>query len=207
MSAPIVIEGRLEYLGWERPWSVIGERDTVDLSAAFWQVAAKLKGRPTSMPVEPDNFGLRFDAASPCDCDFDEVGSGIIIASKTDFKFANVFSYCSSILCSLNGRQVIASVEEESFTVFANPMHDVPALLRKLDDRGNMIGLDDKTAKARCKPCTVDACIFLTVGAGGFECAKFADGLTRTIIDMRARGAMRATRIGDCRCAGWEGNR
>jgi hypothetical protein len=203
----IVIEGRLEYLGWRRPWNIERGDKVFDLSRDFWTVAGRLKDAAASMPCKPDEFVLKADVASNWNVEFDEVGSGIILARRGHaFGFTNVLSYCEAILCNLNGREVIASIEDNSFSVFANPHGpQVPALKRKKEG-GNIIPLPDDVPADRCGlgkgP---DAtCIFLVAGAGGFECAKFAGSMTRTILDRRADGTFRATRIGDCRIDGWE---
>lgn len=200
-----VIEGRLEYLGWSRPWSVVRDgRVVADLASPFWAVAQRLKDKPTAMPAAPDSFGLKADAASEYDLDFDAIGAGIIISKRNGFGFTNVLAYCEAILCNLNGREIIASIEEESFSVFANPQApEVPALKRKREG-GNLIPIGDEFIRSRCGAGTADACIFITVGSGGFECAKFAQSLTRTLLDRKATGTMRATRIGNCRVDGWE---
>lgn len=201
----IVVEGRLEYLGWSRPWSVFNEgRIAADLSLPFWAVAQRLKGKSASMPVAPDSFSLKTDTASEYDLEFDEVGAGIIVSKRDGFGFTNVLAYCEAILCNLNGREIIASIEEESFSVFANPQApEVPALKRKREG-GNLIPISDEIVRSRCGAGTADACIFIVAGSGGFECAKFAQSLTRTLLDRKATGTMRATRIGNCRVDGWE---
>lgn len=204
MTGTAVYEGRLEYLGWFRPWLVTNAAGSFELNSVFWEVAERLKGKPTAMPLEPDNFGLRLDPSSEYDCLFAEVGSAIIIKRREKFGFSNVTAYLSTMLCNLNGREIIAAVSDEGFTVFANPMETVPAIFRRNDDTGNSIGLNDEQVSTFCRPGTAEACIFLTASARGFECAKFADGLTRLLLDRKAEGTMRASRIGNCRCAGWE---
>ncbi len=57
--------------------------------------------------------------------------------------------------------------------------------------------------KSTCQPGTENCCAYLTLGAGGFECAKMSS--LKLSIDLRlAEGTMNA--IGD-NCDGWEDER
>lgn len=205
----VVIEGVLEYLSWNRYWSVTAEDRVADLAEHFWQVAQRLQDQPVNLDMKPGSFTLRADPASEWVLEFDEVGSGIIIVRQgATFGFTNVLSYLEAILCNINAQEVIASIEDDSFTVFANPTTQAsyPGLMRPREVRGNSIPISDEIVKTRCGAGTADACIFITASADGFACEKFNGSLTRMLLDRKAQGTMRASRIGNCRIDGWEGH-
>lgn len=202
-----VIEGCLEYLSWNRNWLVASERDTVDLSVHFWDVAKRLKDQPVGLTLKPESFTLRAVPGSIWHLEFEEVGSGIVISRKGEhFGFTNVLAYLETILCNMNAQEIIASVEDGRFAVFANPVAaaKVPALKRPRDAAGNSIPISDDIVRTRCGAGTADACIFITASASGFSCEKFGGSTTRMLLDRKAKGTMRATRIGNCRLDGWE---
>lgn len=204
----VVIEGRLEYLSWNRFWTVSSGVRSADLSAPFWQVAQRLKDQPVNLDMKSDSFTLRADPASEWVLEFEEIGGGIIVSRKgSAWGFTNVLSYIEAILCNINAQEVIASIEDDSFTVFANPtaQADVPGLKRPRDVRGNSIPISDDIVRTRCGAGTADACIFITASASGFACEKFNGSMTRMLLDRKAQGTMRASRIGNCRIDGWEG--
>jgi len=197
----IVIEGRLEYLGWRRPWNIETRGNRIDLSVEFWKVARGLKDKPAAMEYQRDLFAIKADPASPSNLEYNVEGEGVIVSRRESFGFSNVAAYCETILCNLNGREVIVAIEDAGFKVFANPQQVVPSV--KFRNPGNMCRIPAGHEQTVCGVKTGDACIFLTVSADGFGCAKFSS-LARHLLDRKAEGTMRATRIGNCRNDGRE---
>jgi hypothetical protein len=197
----IVIEGRLEYLGWRRPWNIETRGNKIDLSVEFWKVASALKDTPSAMEYQRDLIGIAADPASPFNLEYNVEGEGVIISRREGFGFSSVVYHCESIFCALNGREVIVAIEEAGFKVFANPQEVVPSV--KFYGDGNMSRIRPGDERAVCGVATGDACIFLTASAKGFECAKFSS-FARHLLDRKAEGTIRATRIGNCRNVGRE---
>ncbi len=203
----VVIEGRLRFLGWNRPWNVERGDKVFDLSRDFWHVAERLKDAAASMPCRANHFVLQADPTSEYNCEYEEVGGGIVISRRSKFGWTNVRSYCETILANLNGQEIIASIEDGSFTVFANPHGPkVPTIKRKKSDRGNTISLEPGLETSRCGlgKGPQETCAFLGAGQTGFQCLKFDGSTTRTILHRLSEGTFRAKRIGDCAIDGYE---
>ena len=197
--------GKLEYLGWQRPWDVGG----LDVSARFWDVAESLQGRRAEHTYHRDGYTLRANPEATRELRHGGRGQGAgLFGVDGAFAFTSVASYLEWALCALNGRTVSVSHDPGSvFWIEAAAFEEVPGV-RYFGD-GNMARLDpaDPEAFRRvCKPgAGADCCIFMTAGADGISCAKFSGGMARHLLDRKAAGAMSAGRIGNCRNVGREG--
>ena len=67
---------------------------------------------------------------------------------------------------------------------------------------GNSCEVPSDAEKTFCKAGQHDCCIFLSAGTGGFHCEKFNSPLARMLLDRLAKGAIRASRIGNCALLG-----
>lgn len=200
------VSGKLEYLGWDRPW-MVGERD---VSRLFWETAACLKDRLATQTYSRDGYALTADPLAGMKLEHEGRGSRPgLFKEDGSFGFTNVAAYLEMALWRLNGRTVnVMCAPEAVFSIEAAAFEQVPEV-RYYD--GNMsrgspdAGPNDEFVRRVCKPSTVDCCIFLTAGADGFACAKFSGWLTQSLLDRKAEGTLRATRIGNCRNIGREG--
>lgn len=198
-----VIEGKLEYLTWRRPWKVeIGDRFN-DISIVFWDFAERLKGKRVQMSYTLDSFTLAANEKSDFALNFEVRCEGIALDKIDGFGFSNVLAYCESAMHRLNGREIIVAVDDVSLKIFANATENVPEV--KYKSSGNMARVPEEMVRG---PCGLgegpNTCIFLVAGSEGFECAKFEGSLSRQLLGRKAEGAMHAKRIGNCRLIGRE---
>ncbi|ANH05180.1 hypothetical protein shn_14835 [Shinella sp. HZN7] len=199
-----IISGRLEYLGWKRPWKVDGGSNAADLSREFWQFAEQRRGKPIKHVYDRDNYMLKADDASEFDLNYIEAGEGIIAQKREGFGMFNVAAYLEWALLALNGRQIIATITPGGFWLTNAPNEDVPGVVFQRE--GNMGVVPPGMERAICKVGQgAECCIFLCGGSTGLECAKFDPAFARQILDRKARGQMNADRIGDCRLLGRQG--
>lgn len=202
----LIVEGRLEYLGWQRPWLVETEAGPVDLSAHFWRVAQALTDQPTTMECDRDAILIRRDENSDMILKHGGVGQGVYITKVAPaFGFSNVLAYLEEQLCSLNARQITAIVtpDADSFSIHTPKGEDVPGV--RYFGGGNMCRVPEGMETEVCGISKgKGACIFLTFGVGTFQCAKFAGSMGRTLLERHATGTMNAGRIGNCKCVGRE---
>lgn len=199
-----IITGRLEYLGWQRPWTVQTEAGPVDISANFWRVAQALESQPTSMEYERDGILIRRDENSDMILKHGGVGEGVYIAKPSPgFGFRNIAAYLGDALMILNARAIVAkTTDADAFSIDAAKGEDVPGV--RYSD-GNMCRVPEGMETEVCGLGQgKGACIFLTLGGDGFQCAKFAGPLGRSLLERHATGTMNAGRIGNCRCVGRE---
>lgn len=198
-----IIKGRLEYLGWQRPWKLDG-REPTDLAQPFWTFAEARRGKGVTHAYDRDGYTLTASDASEFDLHFMEVGEGIIAQKREGFGMFSVHAYLEWALLALNGRHVIATINEDAFKLARDPAEDVPGVVYKRD--GNMGLIPPGMAHSICKMGHGPACcIFLVGSAEGLECGKFDPVFARTIVERKAKGLMNADRIGDCRLIGREG--
>lgn len=201
-----IITGKLEYLGWQRPWTIETKDGPVDLSLDFWRVAQMLENEPSAMAYDRDTISLRRDENSDMVIEHGGVGQGVVITKKAPaFGFSNVTAYVEAILCALNGREIVATIapDADAFSINPAPGEDVPGV--RYAWSGNMCRVPNEMEVEVCGMGNgAAACIFLTLGGRGFECAKFSGSMARTLLERKAMGTMNAGRIGNCRCVGRE---
>lgn len=197
--------GRLEYLGWNRPWFIVEGKSVHDLSVDFWSFAEEHRGKGVTHAYDRDSYTLVASDASEFDLEYLERGGGIIASKRAGFGMFSVIAYLEWALLALNGRPVIATIDERGFKISRDPAEDVPAVVYK--PSGNMGVITPGMARAICKMGQgPECCIFLCGGAEGLECGKFDAVLARQIVERKAKGLMNADRIGDCRLIGREGS-
>ncbi|RWX72520.1 hypothetical protein [Mesorhizobium sp. M2A.F.Ca.ET.039.01.1.1] len=195
--------GTLEYLGWQRPWTLTAEDgSTRDISADFWDAAERLKGKPTSMDARGDSIALRADPASEYELIFETRGEGILISKMPSFRwgFSNVLYYFEQHMHNLNSRRIEVEIAEDRFALIARDAEDTPAVYYS---DGNLAAIPEGWERSICRVGEgKNTCIFFTAGAGGFSCAKFSGPMGRMLLERHAAGQMNAGRIGNCRIAG-----
>lgn len=203
----IQIKGRLEYLGWRHPWNVFPTDDVgaelgpIDVKPFFWTFAERHKGQLCAQDHQRGCYVLKPDTASEMSLDFDIVGAGILLVrADGGFGFSNVSAYLDTALMFLNGQHVIFAPPGEEFRVAADTSHPVFGVKRHGD--GNLCKIPTGKETEICKPGTPDCCLFLIMGGGGFECAKFCPPTARMLLARKVEGSIRATRIGDCEVLG-----
>ncbi|KQU96478.1 hypothetical protein [Devosia sp. Root105] len=200
------VSGRLEYLSWDRPWKV-GE---LDAAPHFWDVAESLQNIRAEHAYHRDGYTLRANPEAVTELRHGGRGNGAgLFNADGRFGFSNVAAYLEWSLCALNGRTVNLIVSPSTiFSIEAAAFEEVPEV--RFFGEGNMsrgspdAAPNDEFVKRVCQPGSADCCIFLTAGADGFSCAKFSGSTARLLLDRKAEGTMRASRIGNCRIVGRE---
>jgi hypothetical protein len=201
------IKGKLEYLTWDHPWNVTpvdaagAELGPIDVKEFFWAVAQRHKDKLCSHDESRSHYELKADPTSEFNLEFEKVGWGLgLFMTEGRFGFSNVAAYLEAAFCRLNGRHVIVESTADSFKISADPGHQVFGV--KYHGSGNYAQVPEGKERDLCKVGTVDACLFSVCGPDGFECAKFSGYTARALLDRKAKGDIRATRIGDCECTG-----
>jgi hypothetical protein len=199
------ISGVLTYYGWTRPWEIEEERPgrlTHDLREEFWNFAEANKKALASQDAVRDSYSLACDPTSTRAIDFAQRGGGILVSETVNFGFTNVASYLGGVLMGLNARHVIATISPARFHIRADPDHlNVPAVEYRGEGKMSVGPEGFETSLCRAGQGR-DCCIFLMVGAGGFECAKFDGSVAEHLVERKMLGTMNAGRIGNCRNAG-----
>ncbi len=200
------INGTLLFTGWfNRPWRLVQESGAeVDLFPLIDGVFQRANGQPASHDQTLSSYEFDVDPVS----DFDlvhETDKHVYLDKRGDFGFSNVAAYLESALGWLSGRSVFVDIEDNRFSIRANPAEEVFTL--KFFGKGNSCRVPTGKERDLCKVGEADCCIFLACGPDGFECLKFADGTARMLLDRHHRGDMRASRIGNCAVNGRESGR
>jgi hypothetical protein len=197
----IEFTGKLVFHGWDAPWLVFGDTGANDLSPAFWELAERLKGEPTTLSYDLGMIRLGADPVSDFDLLFEEIGGGIIVKKRDGLGFSNVAAYLEWAMQAMNARDVIAIVSDEAIVLTAVDPPGTFGVYYK--GEGNQAEIPPGAERTVCKIGDgKETCIFLTCGPDGFRCGKFCGPTHRLLLHRHFNGEMQAGRIGGCRILG-----
>jgi hypothetical protein len=213
MVKPIIWNGLLTYYGWNRPWEIEDDsKRTHDLREAFWDFAEQLNDQIAHHVAARDLYELA--AGNHPDPDmvqpksgyalrFETRGEGIILSAREPWGFSNVAAYLGTALASLNARHIMVRSSGGRFQIRADPDRLKLSPEVRYAAETNMGAIMPGDEKTICRAGEGrECCVFLTAGAGGFECAKFAGSLADHLIARKVEGTIHAARIGNCRNVG-----
>ena len=203
-TSPIV--GRLEYLGWHRPWMVscddAGQPHATDIRPIVIGALRAVAGQPAELALTSDGATIRVNedaehrfAALP-EAEDDTIP--LLRARAGVFGFTNVSAYLAERLTWLNGRRVHVAIAAASVSIGADPGDTV---LGVYYDVGNTGRVDEATAGSVCGMATDRCCAFLGVDGPRFICLKFSSYAPALLERIASRTAT-ARRIGDCAIVG-----
>ncbi|UYO50298.1 hypothetical protein KQX64_06910 [Rhodopseudomonas palustris] len=198
-----LIEGRLDYLTWDRPWLIWNGGTSIDLRRPFWLAARLWRNKPCWHSYDRQHYQFGPAADSRYSLKFDRIGDGILLRKRDGFGFVNVATYFEHAMMRSNGRRVIVDVSEQSFLFRPDPSDEVFGVEYFHD--GNTARIPAGAEHAICKIGTESACLFAAAEPRGFVCMKFDGPTTRDLLARKAAGDIRATRIGSCAVTGREG--
>lgn len=200
-----VLIGRLEFTGWfNRPWALHPRNGDkmVDLYPLINESLKVLNGKRVTMDFDKFSFRLRRDEESEMAVEYEEDEKAALIKVE-GFGLSNLGHYIPHSLQMFNGRMVYFTAHDDGgYQITPDDTEAVNEVWFQGEGTGNLCPISEDTVKNVCKPGTKDTCIYLVMGGGGFECAKFCSATARTLLDRYHNRTMRASRIGNCKLMG-----
>lgn len=195
------LKGRLLYMGWfNLPWKLMTDDGEIDLWPVIDKFLTSLNGKRADHKEERDGYALAADESS--EFQFKYVpGEYVLLEKPEGFGMSNVHAYLDTSLGWLSGRMVEIEIEDGKQIKFTADKSEGVYGVYFVGD-GNSCEVPSGAEKAICKVGQHDCCIFLSVGADGFNCEKFNSQLARMLLDRLAKGNIRASRIGNCALVG-----
>lgn len=195
------LKGRLLYMGWfNLPWKLVTDEGEIDLWPVIDKFLTSLNGKRASHKQTRDGYTLSADKSS--EFQFKYVSGEYVLLKKPEgFGMSNVHAYLDTALGWLSGRLVETEIEDGKQVKFTADASEEVFGVYFVGD-GNSCEVPRGAEKTICKAGQHDCCIFLSMGAGGFNCEKFSISMARMLLDRLAKGNIRASRIGNCALLG-----
>lgn len=195
------IKGRLLYMGWfNLPWKLVMGDGEIDLWSVIDKFFISLNGKRADHKRERDGYTLAADESS--EFQFKYVPGEYVLLEKSEgFGMSNVHAYLDIVLSWLSGRMVEIEIKDGKQIKFTADKSEKVYGVYFVGD-GSSCEVPSGTEKAICRVGQHDCCIFLSVGADGFNCEKFNSSLAHMLLDRLAKGNIRASRIRNCALIG-----
>lgn len=194
-------KGRLLYMGWSNlPWKLVTEEGEIDLWPVMNKFLTSLNGKRANHEQARDGYALSADESSKFQFKY-VPGEYVLLENPEGFGMSNVHAYLDTALGWLSGRLVEIEIEDGKQVKFIADTSEQVFGVYFVGD-GNSCEVPRGAEKTVCKAGQRDCCIFLSAGAGGFNCEKFNSPMARMLLDRLAKGTMRASRIGNCALLG-----
>ncbi len=198
----MTLKGDLAFIDLFHPIKIymfVGDIEYIDLWPHIDRLFNNLDGTPVTMNDEKEfiEFKKDFDSDSRVKYVRDESHMSITLVGP--HSMSNIGAYLPGALRRLNGRKIIATIEENRLHICGDPDHEVFGVYYT---HNNLCAISPDDAKLVCKPNTLDTCIFLTLNPErGFMCNKF-DSSSADMLNSFDEGELKASRIGDCKILG-----
>ncbi|WP_336801745.1 hypothetical protein [Kaistia sp. MMO-174] len=207
MADLLKVSGRLRFYGWTHPtWDLLQpDGSAVDIKPAFWEAILSMAGKRGGHDYVGHHFPsmrIYLEPRSDREILAREIDCGIIESRLDNAGWSNIAAYFEQILVALAGRLVEFKASPDEIEIIADRTEKVPHVL--YFGRGNSARVPDGAERIVCRAGEADCCIFLTMGTGGFECAKFSGPMALHLLQRAGAGEMRATRLGNCAVVGRE---
>lgn len=197
-------QGTLIFSGsWTlRPWLICKDDGTeFDIYPLIDAFLCKNNGKAAFQQDEPDYYQLLIDPDSEYRLDY--VADDHAILKKIEgVGMSNLGYFLPHSLEIYSGRRVTLEVGDAKLRLGVGPDEDVHPV--RLFGDGNNGRIKEEEEYTVCKMGTPDSCVFLTLSAEGFVCAKFSSA-SRLLLTKRFKGEIRSRRIGSCKVVGREG--
>lgn len=201
------LQGRLEFISLWDKIKLTTQTEEIDLRDYYFKLFEQLNGKKAKMLEGSNRNSIEFisDETSDRVINYLNDGKRIAISIETEDKvsWSNIGAYLPSTLQTLNGRNVIVNINENSIKISNDPDENVMGLYYT---NGNYCTIPDDKVKEVCKIGTNDCCIFCSVGANGFSCLKFDSPSARMLLDRYSNKKLNSSRIGDCSILGRKEN-
>jgi hypothetical protein len=194
------LRGKLEFISLWRPIKLHTAEGTIDLRDEIFPLLTLWNGRKALIDYTKKHIIVGLSETTDGVLEFEHVKEKEIISIiiKKPDGFTNLGAYIPNTLQFLNGQYIDVDLEEDYFQIIGAKQ----TLYGLYYTDGNSCKVPDEDVKNICQPGTTHSCIFLSVGANGFQCEKFDSYMARQILYRYDEGTMRATRIGDCELLG-----
>ena len=195
------LKGRLLYMGWfNLPWKLVTDEGEIDLWPIIDRFLASLNGKRADHEQTRDGYTLSANESSKFQFKY-VPGKYVLLEKSEGIGMSNVHAYFDTALGWLSGRLVKIEIEDGKQVKFSVDVSEEVFGVYFVGD-GNSCEVPHGVEKTVCKVGQHDCCIFLSMGAGGFNCEKFNDPMAHMLLDRLAKGTMRASRIGNCALLG-----
>ncbi len=191
----MIYKGRLVFMGWDNPWVLSTGNGDIDIRKPIDEILVRLDGQLAEHNNGKNFYSIWQDNNSK----FRYSYNAMCLNKVDEFGFSNVQAYLENGLVWLSGRLVEIYAEGSSLKIVADPSEKVFGVYFTKD---NYCAVSDEDARGICKPGGTDCCVFLGMGATGFQCLKFAGPTARMLLDRLAQDTIRAKRIGNCEVLG-----
>jgi len=196
------LKGKLEFISLFQPIKLFTNDGEIDLRKQYFKLFKKLNDVKSKMDCTMNSIEICADENSDKVVKYENNKDGILILLNNadgSFGMSNIGAYLPAMLQTLNGMNIIMTINDMGIKITNDPEEKVFELYYT---RNNCCKIPDDKVKTICKIGEKDCCIFCSV-----SCLKFDNPSARMLLERYSKKDMRASRIGNCKIIGRNENR